>query len=667
MSSSLSNRLGLRNPPSSSNESVSGISRKRPATSISNSSINTSTANKRPQSHRMSIAMERLQLSSETMEPQRHSFVEPGPVMELQQQQQQQPLPMPRPSVFSMQNSRRASSIVRNPNTLTPAQKVISKFNSPDKAPPRRPATDMRLLKDPGTQRKYLKAIVEYLNESNYSGVPPPKNMRSLGGKDFQAMFRFFIEKLLPNHTYKKKFEDEAMDIIRDIQYPLIDTISPKDFLAIGALHSLPAFYALLHWLMQCCRQKDRVMAITRKEREGTTSLTQLIHSGRLFYSFSAESYNAVFNGNATTLDPQIRGLKAKFDQAEREVTHNIEQAERKKELLQREHEELLRNKPPLTVLKNQLEILKNDRAKFIKAGEDKSARIEKYKDQNARVQKEIDRMTTTREQMAVERDEIQANWKARGTSLEEIEQVEREHRQVNTELTEQSTKYEEVMRSIQDIEGKSTKAKAEIEAVIQEYNSKLSMIPEATDDMKVTYNEHGKDLREILNVDIENHIIPRLERYETDLRKQSVQLTEITLKQREELNDKRTTMEEKLAKLKSDKDRIAKLKEEYEEIHARAQEKNNRDNMLRDQYEAEKKAKRENIQKQYDEAKSRLEGKKLELNTVTQKVESEMADLKASLEIAEKEVRQALENMSLTTDNLKHEVMNCGIYNQEA
>lgn len=34
---------------------------------------------------------------------------------------------------------------------------------------------------------------------------------------------------------------------------------------------------------------------------------------------------------------------------------------------------------------------------------------------------------------------------------------------------------------------------------------------------------------------------------------------------------------------------------------------------MLRDQYEAEKKAKRENIQKQYDEAKSRLEGKKLE------------------------------------------------------
>lgn len=38
------------------------------------------------------------------------------------------------------------------------------------------------------------------------------------------------------------------------------------------------------------------------------------------------------------------------------------------------------------------------------------------------------------------------------------------------------------------------------------------------------------------------------------------------------------------------------------------------------------------------------------------------MADLKASLEIVEKEVIQALENMSLTTDNLKHEVMNCGI-----
>lgn len=126
-------------------------------------------------------------------------------------------------------------------------------------------------------------------------------------------------------------------------------------------------------------------------------------------------------------------------------------------------------------------------------------------------MQKEVDRMKITREQMAKERAEIQANWTARGTSLEEIEQVELHHRQVNTELTEQSTKYEELMRSIQDVEAKSTKARAEIEAVIQEYNSKLSMIPEATEDMKVIYNEHGKDVREILNVDIENHIIVSL------------------------------------------------------------------------------------------------------------------------------------------------------------
>lgn len=82
------------------NESISTHSRKRPAASIS--SINTSSTNKRPQSHRMSLALDRLQLNSkytESIGPQRHSFIEPGYAIE----SRQQPLlnVVPRSSVFS--------------------------------------------------------------------------------------------------------------------------------------------------------------------------------------------------------------------------------------------------------------------------------------------------------------------------------------------------------------------------------------------------------------------------------------------------------------------------------------------------------------------------------------------------------------------------------------
>ncbi|CAO3624161.1 unnamed protein product [Mucor hiemalis] len=547
------------------NESISTHSRKRPAASIS--SINTSSTNKRPQSHRMSLALDRLQLNSkytESIGPQRHSFIEPGYAIE----SRQQPLlnVVPRSSVFS---SRRASSIVRNPNASSPAQRIIDKFNIHDKTPPRRTATDMRLLKDPTTQRKHLKAIVEYLNESHYAGVPAPKNIRFLSGKDFQSMFKFFVERLVPNHAYNKKFEDEAMDIIRDLQYPLIDTISPKDFLAIGALHSLPAFYALLYWLMLRCKVEDQFLHSQKRDSTEMIPLIQSIYSGRVFQSFCVESYKAVFYENKADLNPQMKDLKDKFDQADTELASMIGQLEIKKNSLQLKHDALIRSKSSLQDLQTKLEIVTSDKAKFIKASEDKRARIEKYKDQNARVQKEIDRMATTRELMKAERNEILANWEARGTSLEEIEKVEGLYRQVNAEYTEESTKYGELMRSIHELEVRSAKAKTEIQSLIQEYNNKIAMIPKATEDMRITYNEHGMDIHDVLNVDVENYIIPRLDEYEKELRKGSVQLTEITLRQREELNDKRMRIEEKSVDLRTVEVKVAKLKEEYEELHA--------------------------------------------------------------------------------------------------
>lgn len=51
----------------------------------------------------------------------------------------------------------------------------------------------------------------------------------------------------------------------------------------------------------------------------------------------------------------------------------------------------------------------------------------------------------------------------------------------------------------------------------------------------------------------------------------------------------------------------------------------------------------------------------------MTQEKVSKEADYKTTLEMAEKKVIQLLENMTLSTNDLEREVMNCRIYNKEA
>jgi kinetochore protein NDC80 len=169
---------------------------------------------------------------------------------------------------------------------------------------------DMRYIKEVDTQRKHLKGVTDYLHESGYSGVPPPRNIRALGAKDFQSMFKFLFEKLRPDHVFNKKFEDEVMDIIRELNYPLLDSISPKALLAVGALHSNPSFFALLFWLMKRCRDKEQTTKLKQKEKE--MSLANSIVSGKLFFNYSNDSYQDLIAGSLD-FESRARVLKSNF------------------------------------------------------------------------------------------------------------------------------------------------------------------------------------------------------------------------------------------------------------------------------------------------------------------------------------------------------------------
>lgn len=133
------------------------------------------------------------------------------------------------------------------------------KFNEHDLTPTiRKYPNDPRDIKVTETQRRYAQAIADYLREIDLTEFSPPsKPLRSLSSKDFHYIFTHLVQHYDPSYRSKKKIEDHVIEILNSLKYPLRDNIQPKSLLSIGAIHSNPNFYGMLHWLMEACKSKD--------------------------------------------------------------------------------------------------------------------------------------------------------------------------------------------------------------------------------------------------------------------------------------------------------------------------------------------------------------------------------------------------------------------------
>lgn len=173
---------------------------------------------------------------------------------------------------------------------------LLNEFNEEDYRVPKKFPSDPRNNKDGDTQRRYLSSITEYLNKTDYKASSPPRHIRLLNSKDFHTMLKHTILRLDPTYRPKRKFEDEVLDILKRFNYPLRETISPKSLLSIGAIHSNPMFFALLHWMVQCCRAMD--VATPEDYQEATQFEMSLDTLFQLYHEYAVATYHLYMSRN---------------------------------------------------------------------------------------------------------------------------------------------------------------------------------------------------------------------------------------------------------------------------------------------------------------------------------------------------------------------------------
>ena len=121
-------------------------------------------------------------------------------------------------------------------------------------------AKDTRPIRQSAFQAACIRNISEYLLSRRCPIPLGPKTFTSPTTKDFQSIFRFLIQDLVdPGMVWSKKFEDDAINLLKDLRYPAMETIGRTGLGAPGG-RDWPPLLAMLSWMIELCKVSTQVV-----------------------------------------------------------------------------------------------------------------------------------------------------------------------------------------------------------------------------------------------------------------------------------------------------------------------------------------------------------------------------------------------------------------------
>ena len=113
---------------------------------------------------------------------------------------------------------------------------------------------DTRPIRQSAFQASCVRNISDYLMTQRCPIPLTPKTFTSPTTKDFQSIFRFLVQELVdPGMVWTKKFEDDAINLLKDLRYPAMETIGRTGLGAPGG-RDWPPLLAMLSWVVELCK-----------------------------------------------------------------------------------------------------------------------------------------------------------------------------------------------------------------------------------------------------------------------------------------------------------------------------------------------------------------------------------------------------------------------------
>ncbi|KAG0671896.1 kinetochore-associated Ndc80 complex subunit ndc80 [Maudiozyma exigua] len=387
---------------------------------------------------------------------------------------------------------------------------------------------DTRPLRDRNFQQAIQQEIIDYLLQNKFDiETNHPVSIKSLKQptqKGFLIIFKWLYQRIDPGYKFNKSIESDIYQILRNLQYPYLESINKSQISAVGG-SSWHRFLGMLHWLVRVNMKMDQITnkqdsdIIDNQPTQEMVSVNKPIRTQdeqnqiqekyelmveNLFINYIAESYKNFLN-----VDDNYQVPMEKLTLGFEKFTHIIEsdiynlnlQNENyytKYQYIQRISENFTKSMEKFNALKNDLEKFKN----YIDSMQLKS------KEWPKKLQKMKDELSKKNTEISTVEDKIREILKIlddKGLSIETIDERVKEKTQLIQQIDEINSNCDKLTATINAKKHENNALIRNLGSVMAQYDLSLEKFFQDKEDELDNTREKNKSIAKKLKVDIDD------------------------------------------------------------------------------------------------------------------------------------------------------------------
>ncbi|RYC55371.1 hypothetical protein CHU98_g10841 [Xylaria longipes] len=368
------------------------------------------------------------------------------------------------------ENERRSSVFHARPATNGPASHQSFFQQAPQAAGVPR---DPRPLKDRAFQARIGQELLDYLAQHNFEmdmkHTLSHNVIKSPTQKDFNYMFQWLYHRIDPSYRFLKNIDQEVPPILKQLRYPYEKSITKSQISAVGG-QNWSTFLGVLHWMMQLAQMLDGYTSHRYDEACIESGID--ITGDHIIFDFLGTAYRDWLAIDIDTTDEDIeRTLKPHVD----------EMLEAENARLLSEIEDLEKSTPDPRVLDNHYKIMEEDKAKFEEYNSLAQSRSDKYENRIQVLQEELDKLMQELKEADDERRALQKAVDDQGISMQDIDRMTSERERMQKGIEAATQRLDEGKRRVAEKEAEASRKLDELERLVDKYNTlayQIGLIP---------------------------------------------------------------------------------------------------------------------------------------------------------------------------------------------
>ncbi|KAL2133780.1 hypothetical protein VTI74DRAFT_1677 [Chaetomium olivicolor] len=398
----------------------------------------------------------------------------------------------------SADHDRRSSVYRPRPSTAGPMGGNQSFFQQAPQAAgvPR----DPRPLKDRAYQNRLGQELLEYLAKNNFEMEMNHKLSdnftKSPTQKDFNYLFQWLYHRIDPSYRFQKNIDQEVPPLLKQLRYPYERSITKSQIAAVGG-QNWSTFLGLLHWMMQLAQMLERYSH--DEYDDACTEAGVDVAGDKIAFDFLTSAYHDWLNLDeelgdeeaAMALAPHVQEMARAFERSNAKYIQELDMLEGEHARLQKEIEELEKSTPDPAVLDSNFKIMEDDRAKFEEYNTLAAQRSEKHEGRIQILQEELDKLNGELKEAEDERRRLQKAVDDQGISMQDIDRMTAERERLQRSIESAGQRLEDVKRKVAEKEIEASERLDELERMVDRYNTvayQIGLIP------STAVNAKGKD-----------------------------------------------------------------------------------------------------------------------------------------------------------------------------